>query len=216
MRLAILALLATAFGPTIGTTARAEGERAGDFDYYVMSLSWSSNWCALEGDDRGDPQCDAGRGLTWTLHGLWPQNASGYPSYCRTTARDPSRSDTATMADIMGGSGLAFYQWKKHGRCSGLEARDYYTTMRNAYKSITVPPIFAEITKDLKVPASVIEDAFIESNPTFARDQITVTCKAEMIQEVRICLTTDLEPRRCGPDVIRDCTLKNAELDAVR
>ena len=28
--------------------ARAEGEPAGDFDYYVMSLSWSAAWCALE------------------------------------------------------------------------------------------------------------------------------------------------------------------------
>ncbi len=216
MRLVKMALLAMAFMAVFAPTAHAEGERAGDFDYYVMSLSWSSNWCALEGDDRNDPQCDAGRGLTWTVHGLWPQNDTGYPSYCRTTARDPSRGETASMSDIMGGSGLAFYQWKKHGRCSGLTAGDYYATMRNAYKSITVPPIFAEITKDLKVPASVIEDAFIEANPDFARDQITVTCKAEMIQEVRICLTKDLDPRRCGPDVIRDCTLKNAGLDAVR
>jgi ribonuclease T2 len=23
---------------------------AGEFDYYVMSLSWSPNWCAMEGD----------------------------------------------------------------------------------------------------------------------------------------------------------------------
>ncbi|HMS93672.1 MAG TPA: ribonuclease T, partial [Tabrizicola sp.] len=44
--------------------ARAEGEPAGDFDYYVLSLSWSAAWCALEGDARDDPQCDAGRGLT--------------------------------------------------------------------------------------------------------------------------------------------------------
>ncbi|MBH1974408.1 MAG: ribonuclease T, partial [Rhodobacteraceae bacterium] len=54
--------------------AAADGERAGDFDYYVMALSWSANWCAVEGDARDDPQCDAGRGLTWTLHGLWPQD----------------------------------------------------------------------------------------------------------------------------------------------
>ena len=26
---------------------RADGERAGNFDYYVMALSWSPNWCAL-------------------------------------------------------------------------------------------------------------------------------------------------------------------------
>lgn len=53
--------------------ARADGERAGDFDYYVLSLSWSPTWCALEGDERGSPQCDADRDLGWVLHGLWPQ-----------------------------------------------------------------------------------------------------------------------------------------------
>ncbi|HCE70530.1 MAG TPA: ribonuclease T, partial [Ruegeria sp.] len=26
------------------TAAWAEGEQAGDFDYYVLSLSWSPNW----------------------------------------------------------------------------------------------------------------------------------------------------------------------------
>ena len=40
--------------------AHAEGEMAGDFDYYVLALSWSANWCAREGDGREDPQCDAG------------------------------------------------------------------------------------------------------------------------------------------------------------
>ena len=199
-----------------GSAARADGEKAGDFDYYVMSLSWSANWCALTGDARDDPQCDAGRGLTWTLHGLWPQYEDGYPSYCRTGQSDPSRSDTAAMADIMGGAGLAFYEWKKHGRCSGLSAKDYFAASRKAYDVVTIPPIFAQISKDLLVPASVIEDAFVESNPRLARNQITVTCDDGMIQEVRICLTTALEPRDCGADVVQDCTLQDAGLEAIR
>ena len=212
MRLLCLALVAI----FLGNMAQAEGEKAGDYDYLVMSLGWSSNWCALDGDDRKDPQCDAGRGLTWTLHGLWPQYEDGYPSYCRTGEADPSRGETAQMADIMGGSGLAFHQWKKHGRCSGLSAKAYYSAMRNAYSSVVIPPIFARISKDLVVPALVIEDAFLEHNPALARDQITVTCKSGMIQEVRICLTADLALRRCGADVIKDCTLKDAGLGAVR
>jgi ribonuclease T2 len=120
------------------------------------------------------------------------------------------------MADIMGGAGLAFYEWKKHGRCSGLTARAYYATLRRAYASITIPPVFARITKDITLAAPVIEDAFVEANPQLQRDQITVTCTQNLIQEVRICLTRDLTPRSCGPDVIRDCTLPQAELDAVR
>lgn len=195
---------------------RAEGERAGDFDYYVMALSWSANWCALQGDARRDPQCDRGRGVTFVLHGLWPQYETGWPSYCRTGALDPSRSDTAAVADVFGGAGAAFYQWKKHGRCAGLSARDYYQLARKAFGSIKISPVFPRISKDLKVPASVIEGAFLEANPGLRRDQVTVTCRVGMIEEVRICLTRDLEPRRCGADTIRDCTLQDAELNAVR
>lgn len=192
----------------------ARADTAGAFDYYVLALGWSPTWCAITGDARQDPQCD--RPLTWTLHGLWPQYEQGYPKDCRTTARDPSPAQTADMADIMGGAGLAFYEWKKHGRCSGLTSRDYLALSRRAYQNVTIPPLFAQITRDLTLPASVIEDAFLDANPRLARDQITITCKAGMIQEARICLTRDLEPRRCGDDVIRDCALQDAELAAPR
>jgi ribonuclease T2 len=196
--------------------ANAEGERARDFDYYVMSLSWSAAWCALEGDARSDPQCDAGRGLTFVLHGLWPQYESGWPSYCRTTERDPTRGETAAMADIMGGAGLAFYEWKKHGRCSGLSARNYYDAARRAYGKVKVPEIFAQVSRPLTLAASVIEDAFLEANPGLAGDQITITCQDGLVDEVRICLTPELGFRRCGDDVIRDCRLKDAVLEPVR
>ena len=128
--------------------AYAEGERAGAFDYYVMALSWSANWCATEGDGRGDPQCDAGRGLTFTLHGLWPQFEEGWPSFCRTGERDPTRADTAAMADIMGGAGLAFYEWKKHGRCSGLPAVGYFDLSRRAYAGVVIPEVFERLDRD--------------------------------------------------------------------
>ncbi len=209
-------ILAALLAPAIVGPAFAEGERAGEFDYYVMSLSWSANWCALQGDGRDDPQCDAGQGLTFTLHGLWPQFENGWPSYCRTGARDPSRSQTAAMADIMGGAGLAFYEWKKHGRCSGLSADDYFALSRQAYDAVVIPPVFTALNRDVALPASVVEDAFLEANPGLARDQITITCSDGMIAEARICLTRDLEPRRCGDDVIRDCRLPDAVMNAVR
>jgi ribonuclease T2 len=198
------------------SAARADGEKAGDFDYYVMALSWSAAWCALEGDARDDPQCDAGRGLTFVLHGLWPQYEAGWPSYCRTVERDPSRSETAAMADVMGGAGPAFYQWKKHGRCSGLSSTAYFATARAAYQRISIPALFSDVDEQLEVPASIVEEAFLEANTGLKRDQITVTCAQGLIDEVRICLTKDLTPRRCGADVIRDCRLPDALLEPVR
>ena len=194
----------------------AAQDRAGEFDYYVMSLSWSANWCTLEGDARNSPQCDAEADFGWILHGLWPQYERGYPANCATNRRPPSRSDTAAMADIMGTSGLAWHQWRKHGVCSGLSSDDYYALSREAYGRITRPEVFRRLTTDVTLPASLIEDAFLRDNPTLEADQITITCKSGFIQEARICLTRDLEFRTCGDDVIRDCTMTDAAFGAMR
>lgn len=195
--------------------ARAE-DVAGEFDYYVLSLSWSPNWCALDGDARASPQCDDGTGFGWVLHGLWPQYEDRYPQDCRTRFNAPTRGQTEGMADIMGTSGLAWYQWNKHGVCSGLSSADFYRLARLAYDSITMPAVFMGLTDTVMLPASVVEEAFLRDNPGMRRDQITVTCKSGMIQEARICLTRDLELRRCGADVIRDCTLDDAVFEPVR
>ncbi|RVT82236.1 ribonuclease T [Rhodobacteraceae bacterium CCMM004] len=209
----LIALLVT-LGIALPGAAPAEGEPAGAFDYYVLSLSWSPTWCALEGDRRGSPQCD--RALGWVLHGLWPQYDRGWPSYCRTAARDPSRAETAAMADIMGTGGSAWHQWKKHGRCSGLAPEDYFALARRAYAAVTRPEVLRRLDRAVTLPAHVVEEAFLEANPDLAADGITITCKGGRIQEARLCLTRDLAPRRCGADVIRDCRLDDALLDPVR
>lgn len=195
--------------------ARADGERPGDFDYYVLSLSWSPTWCALEGEQRGSPQCENDADFGWVLHGLWPQYEDGWPSYCPTRERNPSRRDTANMADIMGSSGSAWHQWNKHGKCSGLSSDDYYALSREAYRRITRPALLRQLDKAVRLPATVIEDAFLEDNPELSANQVTITCKAGRIQEARICLTRSLEPRACGRDVSRDCTLSDALFDPI-
>lgn len=195
--------------------ALAEGEKPGEFDYWVLSLSWSPNWCATTGTARGSPQCDAGAGHGWILHGLWPQYHRGYPSYCQTATRPPSRGDTAAMADIMGTSGLAWHQWKKHGTCSGLTSADYFALSREAYARVTRPDIFRRIEREMRLPARVVEEAFLEANPGWTVDMLTVTCKADWIQEARLCLSRSLDPVPCGRDVIRDCTLEDARFAPV-
>lgn len=196
--------------------AMADGEPAGEYDYFVLSLSWLPNWCALEGDARRSPQCLGGLGLGWVLHGLWPQYETGWPSYCRTTASDPNRAQTGEMADIMGTSGAAWYQWKKHGRCSGLEASRYFDIARRAYLAVNRPVALRKLTKPVRLPAAVVEDAFLAANPGWSATNITVTCKMGQIQEVRVCLSKELAPRVCGADVIRDCTISDAFLAPIR
>lgn len=183
---------------------------ADNFDYYVLSLSWSASFCDIEGNAKKSEQCDVNQKYTWILHGLWPQYHQGWPAYCKTSERPPSRAMTRSMVDIMGSSGLAWHQWKKHGSCSGLNADEYFTKSREAYKKIQQPKVLNRLDKLVRVPASVIEDAFVQSNPELERDMITITCKRGYIQEARICLSKSLQPVHCGADVIKDCKLSNA------
>ena len=194
--------------------AHAEGDTAGEFDYYVMALSWSPTWCAIEGDARDAEQCDTDLG--WSLHGLWPQFHRGYPSYCNTVERAPSRRETGEMADIMGSGGLAWHQWKKHGVCTGLSSNTYFDLSRRAYESITRPDVFRRLEEEVSLPASLVEEAFIKANPQLEPDMVTVTCRDRRIQEVRICLSKDLDPVPCGQDVVRDCTQKDALFAPIR
>jgi ribonuclease T2 len=196
--------------------ASAQGQRSGDFDYYVMALSWTPTWCAIEGDVRAAPQCEAGQGRGFTLHGLWPQYEQGWPSFCPTAARPPSRAITEAMTDIMGSSGLAWHQWRKHGSCSGLTAEAYFDLSRLAHDAVRAPTLLRQLDRAVRLPATVIEEAFLEENPGLTADMITVTCRDGRVQEVRICLTRDLVPRACAPDVARDCSLRDALLAPIR
>ena len=130
--------------------------------------------------------------------------------------RPPSRSDTAAMADIMGTSGLAWHQWRKHGVCSGLTPDDYYALSREAYGRIARPEVFRRLDRTVTLPASLIEEAFLKANPDLSAEEITITCKQGHIQEARICLTRDLAFRRCGADVVRDCTMTDAIFTPMR
>ncbi|MEM6588564.1 MAG: ribonuclease T2 [Pseudomonadota bacterium] len=199
----------------IPSIASADGEKPGEFDYYVLALSWSPTWCALEGDARNSEQCETGADHGWVLHGIWPQYHRGWPAHCPSVERNPSRTMTRDMADIMGTSGLAWYQWKKHGTCTGLSAPDYYALSREAYARVNRPDVFRKLTKPVKLPASVVEEAFLKANPSWEPDMLTITCRSGRIQEARLCLSRTLDPVPCGRDVIRDCNLKDALFDPI-
>jgi len=190
---------------TIGH-AVAGSKVAGRFDYYVLALSWSPSFCAISGDSKNADQCRNQSNFGFTLHGLWPQYEKGWPSFCKTTQTAPTRKMTHDMADIMGSDGLAWHEWDKHGRCSGLAAKTYFSVSRTAYDGIARPEIFRQLLKEIKLPAKAVKAAFLKANPSLSPDMITVTCKRGHFQEVRICLTKDLDPRICGHDVRQDCT----------
>lgn len=189
MRVALAALLLAGAGPVA----------AEDFDYYLLALSWSPSWCLTDGAP-DHPQCDPDRDLGFILHGLWPQyEEGGWPQDCDTDARDPSRRETGAMRDVMGDGGLAWYQWKKHGRCTGLDPADYFADARAAFAGVTQPRLGG-----MPVSATALRAAFLALNPGIPPDGVVVVCQGGRLDEVRLCLDRDLDPRSCGRDVLDD------------
>tara|TARA_R110002073_G_scaffold335899_1_gene529434 strand:- start:4999 stop:5655 length:657 start_codon:yes stop_codon:yes gene_type:complete len=196
----------------------AAQNRAGEFDHYLLALSWIPAYCATDGDERSDPRCADGAAVGWAVHGLWPQYADGdWPEYCNTTERRPSRRETAAQAGLFGFSGSAWHQWNKHGRCSGLSARDYYRLVAEAVDRVALPEVFGGITRELSIDPDVIEAAFIDANPDLTPDMLVTTCPRGDVVELRVCLTRGLEPRDCAPETLRrECRFDAATLLPLR
>ncbi|MGN6095674.1 MAG: ribonuclease T2 family protein [Bosea sp. (in: a-proteobacteria)] len=179
------------------------GGTPGDFDFYVLALSWSPGFCALDGDrGRNREQCADGAGLRFVVHGLWPQYERGYPSDCGP-GRAPSRMAMSEAEGVFPSEGLARYEWRKHGTCSGSAPADYFRDVRRARDKVAIPPALAQSERDRSWTVLDLERAFVAANPGLRTDMMSVACKRGVLQEVRICLDKDLRGFRSCPQVDR-------------
>lgn len=189
-RAALAAILLTLF------PASLPAAEPGDFDFYVLALSWSPTYCASEGSNRS--QCRGGERRGFVLHGLWPQYERGYPESCPTTFALRVPEELArSMLDIMPSVGLIGHQWRKHGTCTGLDQGRYFEAAREAYSRVSVPDMLRRPSDDLEMSPRAIEAAFVAANPGLSPAGIAVACKAGRMVEIRICLTEALAFRRC-------------------
>lgn len=196
------------------TAARAAG-RAGDFDFWVFSLSWSPSWCEATGDARGDAQC--ARPFAFVVHGLWPQWDRGYPSDCPTRAPGPSRAEVDAVLDVMPSPGLVRHEWRRHGTCSGLSGTSYLKIVRKLYEKIRVPDEFKDPRAPRMVDTRSVERAFMAANKGLDADEISIFCDSRRLQEVRVCLKKDLSAFVACPEVERrDCRAPRVYMPAVR
>src|SRR5260370_8123968 len=84
---ALVALLLT----PLAATAQ-EQDSHGQFDYYVLSLSWSPSFCAAAAERgrgrAGNAQCGA-RPYSFAVPALWPQYHNGFPEDGQLPVRRP-------------------------------------------------------------------------------------------------------------------------------
>jgi ribonuclease T2 len=204
LRLAVLAVALTGAGLAAAQEGgfSRRGGTPGEFDFYVLALSWSPGFCEATGDARGSAQCEPGRNLGFVTHGLWPQYERGYPSNC-AGGRGAPRYAVDQAEGVYPDAGLARHEWRTHGTCSGLSPTAYFAAVRDARAKVTIPDPLANLAQDGQTTPQNIERAFTAVNPGLRADMMAVTCRRGALQEVRICMNRDLTGFRPCPEVDR-------------
>ncbi|MGH8254133.1 MAG: ribonuclease T2 family protein [Steroidobacteraceae bacterium] len=185
---------------------------AGQFDYFLLTLSWSPSYCLTHSDDRA--QCSKGYGFV--LHGLWPQNTNGgYPENCAPDAPIPSDA-AARGAPLFPSPRLMQHEWQRHGSCSGLSALDYFDTVDRALAVVKIPAAFDAPRRDQSMDARDIVAAFRAANPQLPDNGLVVTCNRAELSAVRVCLGKSLAPIECGRGVRDHCPYVRLRIPAAR
>lgn len=193
----------------------------GEFDFYVLSLSWSPSYCESAQERSGrfrsrSAQCDGERPFSFVVHGFWPQYEHGYPQFCELPAPRLSHDIMVSMLDLMPAPRLIYNEWDKHGTCSGLDQRTYFETVRRAHDAVSIPPEFQQLSETKTIAPDAIVDAFIRANPSLSPDAIAVTCNRRRLSEVRICMSKDLQFRNCKGIHRRACDRDEVIMPPVR
>jgi ribonuclease T2 len=199
---ATIALLASLTAEARHHSKSSHEGQAGQFDYYVLSLSWAPSYCLTHPND-GD-ECSS-KGYGFVLHGLWPQyDGGGYPEKCQTDF-ELSTEAAAKGRTIYPSPRLMSHEWQEHGTCSGVSALDYFRTADRATAAVRLPADFEAPRGDSSLTADQIIGLFRRANPGMPDGAMTVACNRADLSEVRLCLTRELAVRACGRGVRTSC-----------
>lgn len=178
---------------------------AASFDYYVLALSWSPQFCATRTSRPDDPQCGDGKRFGFIAHGLWPQYQQGFPESCPTTQSfDPAVAPRVLA--IMPSEKLMRHEWERHGTCSGLSASDYFAQLERIYRGVRIPERFVAPSEQLTVSLEELKQAFTAANPGLGTDMFAVLCGGGgFLREIRVCFSKEGQAMRCSGMVRDQC-----------
>ena len=204
----------------VATASGAAAAEARAIDHYVLSLSWSPSFCASEAAAGETLQCGSPRSYAFVLHGLWPQYARGWPSYCDTSQRVVPERVFARVKASMPSRRLANHQWRKHGSCSGLSVAGYFEMAAELFGKVRIPARYLAPTHPITTDAGEIETDFAKTNRGLKPEMMSVTCTGPKgrarLQDVRICVTPFGEFTRCGRNEAQSCEAASLVLPPVR
>jgi ribonuclease T2 len=174
------------------------------FDFYLLSLSWSPDYCADSGSS--DPaQCGVGRKLGFVLHGLWPQYQRGYPSDC-PTKQFVTSALKQQYAGLYPSSVLYDHEWTKHGSCTGLSPADYLALSQKLKESVVIPAAYRAPEQAFRASPQKLRADFTAANPGFSASSVAVFCSSSgrYLSELRVCFSPQGKPAACSTEVLHD------------
>jgi ribonuclease T2 len=171
------------------------------FDDYVLAVTLTPAFCDNNTQWKNSVQCRERK--PFNVHGLWPQ--SRYRSeaeYCQGGGLQLSIQQEKDLKRAIADKGQWDYQWKKHGRCSGLTSADYFSFLSKEFADIKWPDVLQPKGKDAIVQRSRIIRDFVQINPGFSEQGIVLRCEGRdrpaLLQELRLCLTKEGVPKGCS------------------
>ncbi len=186
----------------------AHAQQAGKFDYYVLNMSWSPEYCY---NHRGSEECDRHLGLV--VHGLWPQyNGAGLgPEFC---GNRPGLSNPGKMLDIMPSQSLIGHEWAAHGTCSGLSPEDYFELLRKTFERFHVPGELQQPRRQTIIRAAQLRRDILQANPGLNESEIGLGCTGPYLRDVEICVSKDGRPQPCSG--LHECRAPSLRIPPVR
>ncbi len=190
-----------------------ENNAAGQYDYYLVSLSWSPSFCETHPDEK--EQCGE-RGFGFVLHGVWPQYLRGYgPQHCAANQQPDDATILRTLA-FMPSRHLVQHEWETHGACTGLSPAEYFALADRAFASLKIPGAFTAAQSAAQLSAKDVANAFVAANPGMDDSMLAVTCNRLELSEVRVCMDKDLHLQSCGKGVTSQCPSGTLRIPLVR
>ncbi|MBN1876626.1 MAG: hypothetical protein JXA33_20540 [Anaerolineae bacterium] len=195
----------------------------GDFDYYVLALSWQPAFCETESDKT---ECVTQSGSRYdahnfALHGLWPNleddpnHTLGYCDVTKAVIRQDQASDWCALPQLslsetvwtelttfMPGTAscLQNHEWYKHGTCTGMSAEAYFALSNHLTElfSQTAFDDYVANQAGSTVNRNELLDLFAREFGSEARNYLSLRCSkvegVSLLTEIQVILKKDIAP----------------------
>ncbi len=195
-------LLLTVVGLLLGCASakhrhNSADDTPGNFDYYLLTLSWAPEFCSTHGSNESSSECDPQRHFGFVVHGLWPENEDGsYPQHC-APAQPVAQATVQHMLPIIPDRGLIQHEWATHGTCSGLDTQTYFADVEKAFRQVQIPQEYRAPTQTINANPADIEQKFADANHA-PRERIS-----RFLQQRGVCRRRSLPDQRPAISPVR-------------